>query len=659
MDRPSKSIIQIRSEQAISARRISPTNLFVEFTKEEVEQSVPDRFKQMVARYPHRIAVKTRSAALTYNELDKTANRLARAILALRGAGEEPVALFLDHDVPMIAAILGVLKTGKICVPLDPSHPEKRAKYILEDSQAAIILTNNKYRSLASGLAQNGLQVLNLDSIGSDCSTGNLSLAISPDTLSYIVYTSGSTGQPKGVTQNHRNILHNALRYTNNLHICSDDRVTLLASLGTGQGVPTAFCTLLNGATLCPFNVKEEGVARIPEWLIAEEISVYVSASTVFRHFTRTLTRQKEFPKLRLVRLGAEQVRKSDVELYKKHFSPQCIFGVTLSATESGNYANYFLDKETEISGDRVSVGYVADDMEILLLDDEGKEVGFNETGEIAVKSRYLSPGYWRNPDLTRATFLPDPKGGTERIYRTGDLGLMRPDGCLEHHGRKGSRVKIRGFRVELEEIETLLNKHPAVREVVIEALEDESSDTSLVAYIAAKESQTPTAAELRKFLREQLPEHMVPSAFVFLEAFPLTPIGKIDRKALPAPNHTRSELQATFVAARTPVEKELVRIWTEVLGVEQVGIHDNFFDLGGNSLRLAEVNRKVCEVLGKELPLIEMFGHPTISNLADYITQKQHKEDALEQSHYRAETRRALKDRSTRSRRIRKEQDE
>jgi len=632
-------------------RSVQPTNPFLSFKKGEVEQSISDCFEKIVAKYPNRIAVKTKRIALSYEALNKEANRIAHAILAIRGVSEEPAALVMDHDASIIAAVLGALKAGKICLPLDPSYPQKRAGYVFEDSQASVILTNDKNLSLAKGLAQSGIQVLNLDSID-DFSTENVGLQRPPDALAYIIYTSGSTGWPKGVTQSQRTVLHNALRYTNGLHISTQDRVTLLASLSTGQGVPTAFCTLLNGATLCPFNIKEEGVAHLADWLLTEEISVYISASTVFRHLVRTLNGQEKFPKLRLVRLGAEQVRKSDVELYKKHFSPQCIFGVTLSATECGNYSNYFIDKETDIRDDQVSVGYAADDVEILLLDDEGKQVGFNEIGEIAIKSRYLSPGYWRNPVLTEAAFLPDPKGGAERIYRTGDLGLMHSDSCLEHRGRKGSRIKIRGFGVELEEIETSLNNHPAIREVLIEATQDESDDTRLVAYIVANEGQAATAAELRKFLRARLPEHMVPSAFIFLDAFPLTPIGKVDRKALPTSESSRQELDVAFVAAKTPFEKQLAEIWIEILGKESVGINDNFFDLGGNSLRLAQLHCKICDVLGKDVSLIEMFSHPTISTLADYLTRKQHEKDAFEQSHYRAEMRRALKDRPKRSNR-------
>jgi amino acid adenylation domain-containing protein len=646
-------------QQSIRAKCVHPAGTFVEFKKEEVEQSVPARFEKIVAKHPDRTAVKTKNHELTYDELNKAANRLARAILALRGEGEEPIAILLDHDAPLILAVLGALKAGKACVPLDPMYPETRMGDILGDSRATVILANNRNLSSAAKLAQGDVRLLNLDQIDSQLSSANLGLPVSPDALAYIVYTSGSTGQPKGVTQNHRNVLHNALRYTNNLHICADDRVSLLASLGTGQGVPTAFCTLLNAATLCLFNIREEGRIHLADWLISEGITVYISASTIFRQLFESLTGDEQFPKLRLVRLGAEQVRKSDVELYKAHFSRECIFGVTLSSSESGNFCHYFIDKETEIIGDQIPVGYASEDMKILLLDDEGREIGFNKIGEITIMSRYLSPGYWRNPDLTQFAFPPGREGSDERIYRTGDLGIMRSDGCLEHCGRRGLKVKIRGFGVELEEIESSLRKHPDVREAVVAAVKDDADDNRLVAYVVTHGGHKPSAGDLCKFLRQRLPEHMVPSAFAFLENFPLTPVGKLDRRALPTSGWTRPEIEGEFVEPQTEIERALAKIWQELLHVEKVGIHDNFFDLGGNSIRLAQINRKVCELSGRDVPVIEMLSHPTISALAQYLIQKQNDKDSLEQSHERAETRRVLRDERKQSRRNRTQTDE
>jgi len=516
------------------------------------------------------------------------------------------------------------LKAGKICAVLDPSYPKARASYILEDSQAKLIVTNGKNLPLARNFARQGHQLINIDAIDSNLSAENLGLSIRPNAPAFILYTSGSTGQPKGVIHSHRNVIHNAMRYANGCRIGAEDRVTLFASLGTGQATPTAFSALLSGATLYPYNIREEGVAGLSNWLNTEEITVYISAPTLFRQFVGTLTGDEEFPKLRMVRLGAEQVQKRDVELYRKHFSAHCTFAIFLSATEAGNLCQYFIDQESEIASDIVPVGYVVDGVEILLLDDAGKEVEFNEIGEIAVKSRYLSPGYWRRPDLTQAAFLPDPKGGDERIYHTGDLGRRRPDGCLEHLGRKDFQVKIRGFRIELEEIEALLGKYPAIQEAIIEVREEECKDNRLIAYIVPAQGGAPTVSELCNYLKEKLPDYMVPSAFAFLDSLPLTPAGKVDRRALPEPGNARPGLDAAYVPPRTPLEEEVAKIWAEVLSLDRVGIHDNFFELGGHSLLGVNLIAQIQRDLHVNLPLRFLLESPTIAQLAARIKATQ-----------------------------------
>jgi amino acid adenylation domain-containing protein len=596
------------------------TNRFMQFSNEETEQSIPDRFEEIARRFPKSLAVKGRNVAHDYAELNNNANHVAHAISRLCGDRQEPVALFLNHDARTIASILGVLKAGKMCVPMDPSHPQERAAYVLQDSQAQLIVTDNKNFPIARTFAQPTSRLLNVEELDTRPVVDNLGLSITPDTFAYILYTSGSTGRPKGVIHNHRNVLHNAMRYSSGCHIGPEDRVTLLASLGTGQGTPTAFSALLNGATLCPFNIREEGMANLAEWLIIEKVTVYISAPTVFRQFAATLTGEEKFPSLRVIRLGAEQVRRGDVDLYKKYFSPQCVFAIFLSATETGNFAQYFIEKDTEITGNIVPVGYAAQDMEILLLDDTGSEVGVTEVGEIAVKSRYLSPGYWRNSDLTERAFKPDPAGGSAKIYRTGDLGRKRSDGCLEHLGRKDFQVKIRGFRVELEEIETILRLHPAVRESVVEARTDESETHRLVAYIVLHADQAVTPSELSTYMKAKVPDYMVPSTFVFLDSLPLTPTGKIDRKALPQPDKSARTCSASFVAPRSAIEKKLADVWCEILGLERVGIHDSFFDLGGHSISATQIVIRLERIFDLDLSMATLLVNPTVAGMAEVI---------------------------------------
>ncbi len=610
-------------QEAIRAKCLHPTGVFAEFAKEEVEQSIPDRFEQQVAKYPDRLAVKTKDHVLTYEELNKAANRVAHAILAQRGREQEPIALLIEQSAPLIAALLGVLKAGKFFVPLDPFHPQARTDYILEASQAHLIVTNDKHLSLAHALARNRCQWLNIEQLDGSLSTANPGLSLAPDTFACLLYTSGSTGQPKGIIQNHRNGLHDIRAWTESFHICTDDRLTLL-TFDTGQAIKNIYSAVLNGAALYPRDVKAEGVANLATWLIQEEITVYFSGAPLFCHFLDTLTGEEAFPKLRLIRLGSEQVSKRDVERYKKHFSPNCILVNALSSNEAGTFRQHFIDKETQITGSNVPVGYAVEGKEVLLLDDAGQEVGCNSIGEIAVRSCHLSPGYWRRPDLTQTAFHPDPRGGNARVYRTGDLGRLLPDGCLEHLGRKDFQVKIRGYRVEVAEIEMALLALENIKAAVVVAREDRLEDKRLVAYIVPLEKPPPTVSRLRHALAEKFPDYMIPFTFVVLDAMPLTPNGKLDRRALPLPAPARPELDTPFVAPRTPVEEVLTGIWAEVLGLDKVGIHDNFFDLGGHSLLATQILSRVINRFQVELPVQILLQSPTVADMALVITQSQ-----------------------------------
>jgi amino acid adenylation domain-containing protein len=603
-------------QEAIRAKCFHPSGTFIEFKKEQIDQSITARFEQQVRRYPHRLAVKTTSHKLTYEALNQAANCVARAILAQRETGEEPVALLLQQGAPIIASILGVLKSAKFYVPLDLSYPKARTAYMLEDSGADLIVTNTQNLALAKELARNRCRVINFDELDLNLSVENLHLCISPDNLAYLIYTSGSTGQPKGVVQTHRNVLHDIMNYTNAFHICRDDRLVTLTAYSFADTVRTTNAALLNGASLYPLDVREEGLTHLAEWLIEQEISIYRSVPTTFRHFINTLNGNEQFPNLRLVYMAGEPVCKMDVDLYKRHFSPNCIFINGMGSTECLTYRWYYIDKESTISGNNVPVGYQLEDMGISLLDESGNEVGRNQIGEIAVRSRYLFPGYWRKQDLTRAY----AESEEERTYRTGDLGLMLEDGCLLHMGRKDFQVKLRGHRIEVAEIEAALLSLGRIKETVVTLREDQQGEQRLVAYMIAAEKPAPAIPTIRRALTAKLPGYMIPSAFLMLGAFPLLPNGKVDRRALPTPASTRSDLLTPFVAPQTPVEEVLAGIWAEVLGLEQVGIYDNFLELGGDSLLATKLISRVISVLHVEIPLRFLFESPTVTDMAMVI---------------------------------------
>ena len=347
----------MKKSNTIPGQRVGPSNPFIVFQKEEIEQSIPDRFEKMVRMYPDQLAVKTKDHELTYDELNKAANRVARTILEPYGERQNPVALLFEQGTPLIAAILGTLKAGRFYVPLDPAFPPLRNTFMLEDSGAKLILSDSNNYSLARVLSQGSRRVVNCEEINPCVNGQNLGLSISPDRCAWLLYTSGSTGQPKGLLQNHRNVIHFVMNYTNGIRICTDDRLSLLRHISIFGAIRDIMGALLNGAGLYPFNVRNEGVASLGGWLVREKITVCFFGAPLFRSFLDTLTGKKNFPALRLIRLGSDSVRKNDVERFQKHFSSQCLLVNGLSSTETGTVRKFFINNETEISTSTVPGG--------------------------------------------------------------------------------------------------------------------------------------------------------------------------------------------------------------------------------------------------------------------------------------------------------------
>jgi amino acid adenylation domain-containing protein len=623
-----------------SRNRIAPVRTFSEFPRAEIDQALGERFRRQVLRAPAQIAVKTKRHCWTYEQLNHRAEAVASALLKTCGDGEEQVALLFPHDAPMIAAMLGSLAAGKAYVPLDAAFPVDRLCFMLDDAQARVLLTDSTHLELAHGLANGQLSVINLDDLELTGTPAQLP-AVDPQRRAYLLYTSGSTGQPKAVVQNHRNVLHHIRSYTNSLHLDASDKLTLLPAYGFDASVMDIFGALLNGATLCPFDIKTEGLDALSAWLDDEEITIYHSTPTVFRHLGTTMAGH-DLSAVRVVVLGGEAASKRDVEIFKTHFSAHSLFVNGMGPTESTLALQYFMDHETEIQRESIPVGYAVEDTEVRLVNEAGRDVEIYGVGEIEIHSDHVALGYWRQPELTAVAFGEDEQG--RRKYRTGDLGRRLPDGAIEYLGRKDLQVKIRGHRVEIAEVERALTEHEDVREAVVMARADEDGgEKRLVAYVVCHEDRSVTSSELRRSLETLLPGHMIPSAFMLLGELPLLMNGKIDRHALPAPDNVRPELDAEYVTPHTEIERAIADIWQSVLKVEKVGLYDNFFDLGGHSLLVVQVHSRLREVFKRGLSLIEMFNYPTVGSLARHLSQKQTEQPTLQRSFSRAENRREL----------------
>jgi amino acid adenylation domain-containing protein len=605
-------------QQALRAKCFHSTGTFIEFTKAEIEQPIPKRFETIASIYPDRVAIATPDQVLTYAELNRMANRVAQAILAARGDEAEPIALLFDKGIAQIASMLGVLKAGKFFVLLDTSYPKLRIEDVLRDSQARLLVTDAKHGSVGAEAGGDGPAVLGFESIDWNLSAPGVAPSVDQKALALIAYTSGSTGRPKGVVWDHRNLMHMVHQCANLFHTCPQDRIALLPSGGSVQVVVIILNALLTGAALLPFAVEREGLNRLAHWLAQERISTCWISSPLFRSLCESLTGDETFPDLRVIRLGGEAAKKSDLELYRKYFLPDSLLINGLASSEAGFLRMYFLDSTTEIVGNELPVGYALEDKEILLLDEAGHALGVNEIGEIAVRSAYLFSGYWNSPELTETKLKADPEGSDNRLHLTGDLGLMLPDGCLVYKGRKDFRVRIRGHGVEIAEVEKALLEHPSIREAVVVARESDSAEARLVAYYTVTSGPGPSAGDLRRFLLGRLPGYMIPSAFMILETIPISAGGKIDRKAFPAPANSRPE--TIYVAPRTPREKKLAAIWRDSLDVEEIGVGDSFVDLGGQSLIAMQIITKINAAFGIEITLPLFFEALTVSKLAELV---------------------------------------
>ena len=596
---------------------------FTRFTLEETEQSVASRFEKLVMFHGDRLAITDANSSLSYGALNQLANRMARTLIELAPASQPArVAIYMEKGIQNVAAIFAVLKCGHAYVPIDPSFPASRNQFIFDESESTLLLTNDEYYQQALELADDTAAVINLDNISDTLDSDNLNIKISPDALAYIIYTSGSTGRPKGVVQNQRNLLHGCMRRTNLQKVTPRDRMTLFYSCSVIASVYCIFGALLNGASLFPYEFREEGIENLASWLRSRRITIYHSVASLFREFAKRYNGPDNIFDIRLVIFGGERVLTSDIALARKVFSRKIEFYTGLGSTETGTIRYFPIGPETEIEEDIVPIGYPVEGVDVVLLDENGREVPAGEIGEITVKSRYIALGYWHNEEATGKAFGVLPDNEKIRLYRTGDLGQMDEDGLLHHRGRKDFQVKIRGFRVEINEIEVQLLDHPAIAEAVVVA-RDINGETQLAAYLVFAPDSSLNVQQLRSYLKERLNYYMVPSVYVVLSRLPKTPNNKVDRNALPEPE-LANELEDTVkVAPVTPTEIAVVEFCCALLERQEIGSNQNFFDLGGHSLTAAQLAARINDRFGIAIAMRDIFEAEDLAALAQLIEQR------------------------------------
>jgi len=602
---------------------IIPSEDFIHFDEvDATHASLVSRFEEIADKYPDQIAITAQGKSQTYRELNQVGNRIAREILSQGGKEGLPIAILLDHSIGAIAALIGILKTGSPYVPLNLSYPGERLAAILSDAGVNLVLTDTPFLAVANtALPLNG-KLINLDMISLKGISDNLNRPISTYSPASIFYTSGSTGQPKGVVYTHRALVYHSFIDTNALFFSPSDRVSLFNALSFSASRFCVFNALLNGATLCLYDFKTNSVDAAIEWVRDQKITILKVVPAFFKVIYRSLSGQSPFPSQRFIHLGGETITMIEIDLYRAHSSPSCLLITSLGSTEAGMLTYFPIDHYMPLDRDIIPVGLPLPDKAILLLNENGEPVAPGEIGEIVINSHYIADGYWKQPAWTAQQFHVDPQDKRRRIFASGDLGRWREDGLLEYRGRKDDQVKIHGYRIELAEIRSTLYQHPNIKDAYIVARTSPNSpdEKQLLAYIVPDTRQAINGKSLRQFLTSRLPDYMVPARFVFLEALPLNPNGKIDARALPEPSREASE---PYIPASNPIEHDLIQIWAQAFGMENIGIKDDFFELGGNSLLGARILVDINEKFGQNIPLALFSEYTTIERMAQFLQNK------------------------------------
>jgi len=564
--------------------------------------------EEQAARTPGAVAVEFEGRTLTYAELDRRASALADRLRAAGVGPEVRVGIFVERSPEMLVALLGTLKAGGAYLPLDPAYPAERIGYILQDAAAPVLLTQEGLSAALPELEARVLLVGDEEHAGGERAPG---AQVDPESAAYVIYTSGSTGRPKGVVVPHRavvNFLHTMRREPG---LSAEDVLLAVTTLSFDIAGLELFLPLTVGARVVIASRETASDAR----LLAEALTQCGATVLQATPATWRLLLAGGWagnPRLRAL-CGGEaldgELARRVAPLVKELWN---LYGPTETTIWSTVHA-------VDGRGGTPPIGRPVGNTRTYLLDSALDVVPLGTEGELYIAGDGVARGYLHRPELTAERFLPEPGGAPgDRMYRTGDVARQRPDGTLEYLGRVDFQVKVRGFRIELGEIEAALAALPAVAQAVVTARRDAPGDHRLVAYLTAT-GELPEPAGLRAALQETLPEYMVPAAFVRLDAFPLTPNGKVDRKALPAPDAVRTLRAREYVAPRTSLESVLAWTWAEVLGTERVGMHDDFFELGGHSLSATQVLARL-EVLKVKLPPRALFDAPTVERLARLI---------------------------------------
>jgi acyl-coenzyme A synthetase/AMP-(fatty) acid ligase/thioesterase domain-containing protein/acyl carrier protein len=599
--------------------KTTATEGFSAFDEAEINGSIPARLARIVAAYPTYPAVITGDEILTYADLGERSEHVAAALLSQLGEGSEAVGLLVTGGNACVVALLGTIKSGKYYCALNPDDPPDRLQKMLVNLHARLLVANRETLDLARQIVPPGCPVMSLEVLESPLTSKYPELAIEPTRRAGIYYTSGTTGEPKGIPRDHRGLLYRAWLDNHMLNVQPGQRIIMLRRFMFAGSSGDIFGALLNGAVLCPYDVKKLGISTLPQYLADTEITIFRPPIEFLRYFLDNVEAQAIFPKIKWIVLSGDVLYRRDVARLRKHISQNARILYQLTTSETGVLTRWVITAGTLIDSEIVPVGYPVPGREILILGEDGKKLGADQVGDIGVRIRLLTPDT-QLPDFMEQQFAPDPEKPGQKIFLTGDLGRVRPDGLLEFVGRRDFQVKIRGYRVNPSSVVSKLMELEGVQQAVVTARPDPAGEKRLVAYLVPAPGIRLTVESVRSHLQFSLPDYLQPSVYLMVDKIPASANGKVDIHGLPEPEWIHPSIDSESLAPRNEIERRLVILWQEVLGVERVGIQDDFFALGGHSLTGVELCAKIERDFGRTFPPAALIENNTVERLAQLL---------------------------------------
>jgi acyl-coenzyme A synthetase/AMP-(fatty) acid ligase/acyl carrier protein len=602
----------------LQSRCRHPEGKWEPFNWENPPVTFPKQFTHLAEQYPDRVAVVDHAVSLTFAEVEQAANAVAEAILEKTGPGQEPVAMLVGLDARSFIASLGIMKAGKFYVSLEETFPLSRHQQILEDTGAKLILLDKPNIQRAKVLAGTEKQLIQLESLPSSANPPQIPPP-SLDDLALMNYTSGTTGAPKGVMQTHRSAMVLSNRFLGFYHTCAVDRVATFQYLAWAGNYWTSFGALTHGASIAIFDTRRNGLGGLVDWMKKVKPTIVVG-----HLFLKEISKEHpdiRLPSVRVVATGGDTIYKDEVVSCQKNF-PNSMIAIGLGISEAGMTTQILIDKESPLEDEIIPLGYPSPGLKFHLLSEKEEPVAPGEIGEMVVEAPILAAGYWMKPDLTAEKFRSVEGNSGRQLYFSGDLGRVREDGMLQHMGRAHHMIKIRGLQVFPKEIDALLQTVPGMSEVCVTDYTAPESPTQLVGYVVVDREKFIGVDSLYEKL-EHLPNHMKPQNWVFMDEMPHTSTGKIDRKQLPEPTYSRLNVSADYLPPTNLLEKQLASIWTEILGIEGIGINDHFLELGGDSLAFTRIISKIRESMEVNIPFHDAFNALSIGALAEVVRKQ------------------------------------